>query len=331
MTIAVELRSSAHQDLLSTDERALYALGRALERQGYRFTTITPTTQHAALKRRQGELARSIRDVFGWNLPFEVETLGRPLFEQLQAAGCVTSGTAAHLWRSTVRFSTLDGLLFAHSGYPTNAKDAVFFGPDSHRFVAAVQRSAPHSRSIVDVGCGSGVGGIALARHWHARPKLTLADVSPAALSFARVNAALAGVEADFVKSDVLGSVTGEIDLIIANPPYLLDDGQRLYRDGGGVHGEGLALRIVDEAVTRLARSRRGGTLLLYTGSAIVDGFDSIRHATLPRLRHAGVTARYEELDPDVFSEELERPAYAHVERIAAVFLTATVGGRNEH
>ena len=31
---------------------------------------------------------------------------------------------------------------------------------------------------------------------------------------------------------------------------------------------------------------------------------------------------RYEELDPDVFGEELEVPAYRQVERIAAVLLT---------
>jgi hypothetical protein len=33
--------------------------------------------------------------------------------------------------------------------------------------------------------------------------------------------------------------------------------------------------------------------------------------------------ARYEELDPDVFGDELDRPAYAAVERIAAVLVTA--------
>jgi hypothetical protein len=35
----------------------------------------------------------------------------------------------------------------------------------------------------------------------------------------------------------------------------------------------------------------------------------------------------YEEIDPDVFGEELERPAYAHVDRIAAVGLTVIKRG----
>ena len=38
-----------------------------------------------------------------------------------------------------------------------------------------------------------------------------------------------------------------------------------------------------------------------------------------PRLR--GTRHDYRELDPDVFGEELERPAYAQVERIAVVAL----------
>ena len=35
----------------------------------------------------------------------------------------------------------------------------------------------------------------------------------------------------------------------------------------------------------------------------------------------------YEEIDPDVFGEELDKSAYAHVDRIAAVGLTATKQG----
>lgn len=35
----------------------------------------------------------------------------------------------------------------------------------------------------------------------------------------------------------------------------------------------------------------------------------------------------YEELDPDVFADELERVQYAGVERLAAVFLKVSVPG----
>jgi hypothetical protein len=39
----------------------------------------------------------------------------------------------------------------------------------------------------------------------------------------------------------------------------------------------------------------------------------------------AGANFTYEELDPDVFGNELDAPSYADVERIAAVGLVATL------
>lgn len=329
MTDANELVSSAPVHPLTEREQALYELGRALIQDDYRFTTVTPVTQRSLLKRRSSDVARDLRDVFGWNLPFDARLIGKNGFELLQRAEACQPTSERNRWRATIRFSTLDGLLFAHSGYPTDATDAVFFGPDSHRFVAAIKRAAPAAERIVDVGCGSGVGGITLAREQRGRAKLTLADVSLAALSFARVNAALAGVEAEVVTSDVLNGVGGDFDLVIANPPYLMDAEQRLYRDGGAQLGAALALRIVAEAIDRLAKAPHGGTLLLYTGSAIVGGVDLLMDAALPTLERPGIATRYEELDPDVFSEELEGGAYARVERIAAVFLAARVTGRS--
>jgi hypothetical protein len=59
--------------------------------------------------------------------------------------------------------------------------------------------------------------------------------------------------------------------------------------------------------------------VLLYTGVAIVDGRDELREALADQLPALGCTLRYRELDPDVFGEELVKPAYAEVERIAAI------------
>ena len=36
------------------------------------------------------------------------------------------------------------------------------------------------------------------------------------------------------MKSDILGSIDGVVDRVLANPPYLVDEGARTYRDGGG-------------------------------------------------------------------------------------------------
>ena len=79
-------------------------------------------------------------------------------------------------------------------------------------------------------------------------------------------------------------------------------------------------MRIACEAADRLTP---GGQLLLYTASAIVDGEDGFRSAVLPTLEQRHCTVAYEEIDPDVFGEELERPAYGAVDRIAIVGVRA--------
>jgi hypothetical protein len=76
-------------------------------------------------------------------------------------------------------------------------------------------------------------------------------------------------------------------------------------------------------ATQSLPRLAPGGRLLLYTGIAIVRGVDEFLLDLKPALDDAGMEWRYQELDPDVFGEELERDVYRDVDRIAAVGLEA--------
>lgn len=295
---------------------ALVELGRRLQQSAYVFVTPTPETHRRVQLRaaqHEGTLARDLRDVFGWSRPFRPELLSEGLLQLLESAGELERDGA--LCRSLVRFSTLHGRLLVHSAFPTTAPDSVFFGPDTYRFCALLDRWAPRAKRAVDIGCGSGAGGLCL--HGKAE-SIVLADVNPRALQLAEVNAALAGVTVELAHSDVLAGVPGEVDLVIANPPYMRDPGARLYRDGGGSHGEGLSVRIVRESLARLTN---GGKLVLYTGSAVVAGTDSFYAAVTPVLQEFGVAFSYEELDPDVFGEELSEPGYERVERIAAVGL----------
>jgi release factor glutamine methyltransferase len=76
---------------------------------------------------------------------------------------------------------------------------------------------------IVDVGTGSGAIAVALA---HELPEavVTATDVSAAALSVARENAARNGVveRIRFVEGDLLEPVAGEqFDIVVSNPPYV--------------------------------------------------------------------------------------------------------------
>ncbi len=306
---------------VSESSQALIALGQALIAERYEFVTVTPDT-HARVNARAARLglqrASSLRDVFGWSRPFDASLLSEGLRDLMQAADVLSQ--EGDLWRSRVRFSSLGGRLFVHSAFPTQAADSVFFGPDTYRFCALLDRWASKGhRCLVDVGCGSGVGGV----HASARAdRVVLADINSRALNFARVNAALASVDAEAIVSDVLGGVSGAIDLVIANPPYMQDGQRRAYRDGGGSHGEALSVRIVDDALSRLGS---GGMLILYTGSAIVQGVDTFLRSVTPLLNSKTLDVTYEELDPDVFGEELELPAYEDVDRIAAVGLRVSM------
>jgi methylase of polypeptide subunit release factors len=136
----------------------------------------------------------------------------------------------------------------------------------------------------------------------------------------ARINAAHAGTGAETVESSGLDALEGQFNLVIANPPYMVASDGRAYREGGDMHGAELSLDWAMQAVGRLAP---GGRLLMYTGSAIVAGEDPLRGALEPVMQAAGCEWSYRELDPDVFGEELERPEYQDVERIAVVALVA--------
>jgi methylase of polypeptide subunit release factors len=223
-----------------------------------------------------------------------------------------------------VRASTLDGDLFLHSAFPTVSPDAVFFGPDTYRFAGAIKNnllSKPRQlRRALDLGCGSGAGGVVLAKNSICR-ELVLTDINNIALQMARLNAEAAGVfNVTTLHSDLFANVESEFDMIVANPPYLNDPLERAYRHGGGELGSGLSLRIAQAAKDRLAP---GGTLLMYTGSPIVGGVDRLLQAIEEDFASSDLRWSYEEIDPDVFGEELETAAYSSVDRIAAVVLTA--------
>ncbi len=297
-------------------QAALLALLTWLKGQGYHFITPTPDTHSRVIARAGMERARDLRGAFGWSLPFGPELLPADLLAQLQAAGLVKEEAGG--LKSTVRASCLHDQLFLHSAYPTTDEDSVFFGPDTYRFLAFMRAELaqlPPARHLVDLGTGSGAGGIVAALIDHAE-SVTLIDVNPRALMFAGVNAKAAGVEATLVRGSSLDTVSPPIDLVIANPPFIMDEHDRTYRDGGGMNGAQVSFDWTLDAARRL---EPGGRMLLYTGVAIVDGRDALHEALKQTLPEHGCTLRYAELDPDIFGEELDKKPYAQVERIAAV------------
>ena len=315
-----------HPTLFSSPASCLLNLSAALRQRDYNFVTVTPATHWSVNARAENVWARDMRDVFGWNRPFKRGVLDPRLFDTARKAGVIFGTIAAgqDCWRSRVRASTLNGHIFLHSLFPTDEPNAVFFGPDTYRFADAVsdvlaRRRGP-IRQAVDIGCGSGAAGILIALA-HPEATVGLTDINSAALAMADLNARAAGAtNVVCVQSDLFQNLAGSFDLIVANPPYLIDQAARAYRHGGGRRGEALSVGILQGALPRLAP---GGQLVLYSGSAIAGGRDFLREECASVLEATGWSWTYREVDPDVFGEEIGHGAYAESERIAAVVLTA--------
>lgn len=295
----------------------LLRLLRLLEARDYTFVTPTPATHARVLVNRGERPATDLRDILGWSLPFSPSVLDAELRAALDAAETLVERDDGFL-QATLRVSRVEGTLFLHSAYPTSATDSVFLGPDSYRFAKLIiGRMDTGARHILDYGAGAGVGGIVAARVARGS-HLTLADINPRALFLASINAEHAGVAHSVERVSAPKELTDCFDQIVTHPPFMIDADRRAYRDGGNLYGGQLSL---DWTLQALALLKPKGRLILHTGASVVDGQDVLRAALAEHLPATGFEIDYSELDPDIFGDELEKPTYVDVERIAAVGL----------
>jgi release factor glutamine methyltransferase len=93
--------------------------------------------------------------------------------------------------------------------------------PETEHLVDAVLDLAPGSR-VCDVGTGSGAIALALLAE---RPDLEVVgtDASADALAVARANAERLGLALELHHGDLLAGITGPLDAIVSNPPYVED------------------------------------------------------------------------------------------------------------
>ncbi|MFC8067897.1 putative protein N(5)-glutamine methyltransferase [Streptomyces sp. NPDC057293] len=164
---------------------------------------------------------------------------------------------------------------------------------------------APHASVVVDLCCGSGAVGAALAAALD-RPEVHAADVDPAAVRCARGNLADAGgrVYAGDLFGALPETLRGRVDILAANVPYVptaevallpaeARDHEPLVALDGGADGLDVLRRVAAEAPRWLAP---GGCLLVETSEAQAP-------AAVAAFTRAGMTTRV------AVSEEL----YAHV------------------
>ena len=129
------------------------------------------------------------------------------------------------------------------------------------------------SHDVLDLGTGSGCVAIAIA---HERPaaRVTAVEVSTAALSVARDNAAAIGVQVDFLRGRWFETLAeNRFDLIVSNPPYVATGDPHL-RQGDLRFEPATALTAGDDGLNDIriivkqapAHLRPGGWLLFEHG-----------------------------------------------------------------
>ncbi|MCR5134539.1 MAG: peptide chain release factor N(5)-glutamine methyltransferase [Clostridiales bacterium] len=131
------------------------------------------------------------------------------------------------------------------------------------------------NKTVLDLCCGSGALGIALAKR--ADAKVTFADISEAAVSLTKENIVMNAVKgADVVWGDLFDPVAKKrFGMIVSNPPYIetaviptlmpeVRQWEPLSALNGGADGLDFYRRIIDGAPAHL---KKGGTLVLEIGS----------------------------------------------------------------
>ena len=163
----------------------------------------------------------------------------------------------------------LGTVAFHQHEFKTDAR-ALIPRPETEELVEWLISHLPSAPDrVLDMGCGSGVIGLSLAAAWP-DASITLADVSPDALSLAQENAnLLALTNVSFVETSLFSAINQSFDLIVANLPYVPEK----------------------ERSTLAPEVMHDPSLALFSGN---DGLDLIRKfcaQVTPFLRHGGMVA----------------------------------------
>ncbi len=147
------------------------------------------------------------------------------------------------------------------------------------------------SRRIVDIGTGSGCIAVTLAVMQRAL-HITAGDISAAALAVAQTNARHHNVASRVtcIQADLLAPLSGPLDLILSNPPYVADPEWEQLPDSvrqeprsallAGPQGLDLIRRLLSQARHRLTP---GGCMLVEIGEEQGNAVQALAQTAFPR------------------------------------------------
>jgi len=164
-------------------------------------------------------------------------------------------------------------------------KRALVPRPETEELAEFLQSQIANPKSeILDVGTGSGVIALSLAKHFP-EAKVFAVDVSDDALALAKENAVRLGLNerVQFRKSDLLENLPERFDLIVVNRPYVsMQDRHLLAREVlqdpemalfGGPNGDEIVRRLIEQAPSHL---NPNGLLALEIGINQAEGLTEL-------------------------------------------------------
>ncbi|MCB0479078.1 MAG: peptide chain release factor N(5)-glutamine methyltransferase [Crocinitomicaceae bacterium] len=100
--------------------------------------------------------------------------------------------------------------------------------PETEELIRLIEKEVRDPQTILDIGTGSGCIPIALKSHF-TKAEVYGMDVSDKALNIARENAENLKVDVQFIQEDILQpqGAYKSFDLIVSNPPYVLESDKR--------------------------------------------------------------------------------------------------------
>lgn len=132
-------------------------------------------------------------------------------------------------------------------------------GEDSELLAKTIEGTQLRGKKTLEVGCGSGLLSIIMAKHG---ADVTAVDIDTSAVAATKENAVSNGVSINAYVSDLFSNADGRYDLIVFNPPYLpVEDGENDATYAGGATGRETIEKFIRSAKKHL--NPNGAILLL--------------------------------------------------------------------
>jgi release factor glutamine methyltransferase len=153
---------------------------------------------------------------------------------------------------------------------------------DSYLLLDAVKTIRVESRTVLDLGTGSGILGLYCALQG---ANVTIADIDSQAVQHVTEAAKRLGVELHAVTSDLFSNIPGRFNVILFNPPYLPSERLEDHTVDGGPEGRVMINRFLNELAGHLKKDGVAYLLVssLNSPASVVEAYPEYEFVSVAR------------------------------------------------